>query len=87
MLKRDKVKYIRDKAKSRYEKGNECRICGTNIKLDFHHFYTLVPLLEKWLSEKTTLRPEHYTDEYCSDTRLRTSHSRRGNRRPESSLR
>ena len=66
MLKRDKVKYIRDKAKSRYEKGNECRICGTNIKLDFHHFYTLVPLLEKWLSEKTTLRPEHYTDEYIT---------------------
>lgn len=64
MLKRDKVKYIRDKAKASYEKGTECRICGSKIRLDFHHFHTLAPLLKKWLEEKQQIRPEHYTDEY-----------------------
>lgn len=64
MLKRDKVKYIRDKAKASYEKGTECRICGSKIRLDFHHFHTLAPLLKKWLQEKQQIRPEHYTDEY-----------------------
>ena len=44
-LKRDIVKYVRDKAKSRYEKASECRICGTNERLDFHHFYSLTLLL------------------------------------------
>jgi len=63
-LKRNKVKYIRDRAKAKYEKGSECRICGVKIKLDFHHFHTLAPLLRKWLSEKQKLRPDHYTDEY-----------------------
>lgn len=64
MLKRDPVKYIRDKAKAKYEKGSECTICGTQIRLDFHHYYTLAPLLHKWLAEKKEIRPEHYTDEY-----------------------
>ena len=27
-LKRDIVKYIRDRAKNKYEKGSECYICG-----------------------------------------------------------
>ena len=63
-LKRDPVKYIRDRAKSKYEKGSECRICGVKIKLDFHHFHTLAPLLRKWLAEKQKLRADHYTDEY-----------------------
>lgn len=63
-LKRDPVKYIRDKAKSLYQKGSECRICGAREKLDFHHFYSLSPLLDKWLREKQLERPEHYTDEY-----------------------
>lgn len=42
------VKWIRDKAKSGYNKGNQCEICGTTEKLDFHHFYTLTPLFDKW---------------------------------------
>lgn len=63
-LKRDPVKYIRDKAKSQYEKGTECSICGRTDTLDFHHFYSLSPLLDTWLKEKQKIRPEHYTDEY-----------------------
>ena len=54
-LKRDLVKYIRDKAKSRYEKSTECYICGTDADLDFHHFYSLSPLLHKWVKEKKAL--------------------------------
>lgn len=51
-LKRDKIKYIRDKAKSKYIKGPECEICGTTEKLDFHHYYSLTRLLDKWQKEK-----------------------------------
>ena len=48
-LKRDLVKYVRDKAKSKYNKGTECFICGATENLDFHHFHGLTELLEIWL--------------------------------------
>ena len=48
-LKRDVVKYVRDKAKSKYEKGTSCQICAETEQLDFHHFYSLTPLLNQWL--------------------------------------
>ncbi len=48
-LKRDLVKYVRDRAKSKYDKGTDCRICGSKENLDFHHFYGLTELLDKWL--------------------------------------
>ena len=48
-FKRDLVKYVRDKAKSRYQKSNNCYICGDTENLDFHHFFGLTELLEKWL--------------------------------------
>jgi hypothetical protein len=51
-LKRDLVKYIRDKAKSNYDKGTECHICGEIDHLDFHHFYSLSPLLHQWIKKK-----------------------------------
>lgn len=63
-LKRDKIKYIRDRAKSKYEKGSECYICGATTNLDFHHYYSLSPLLSVWLKAKQKERPLHYTDEY-----------------------
>ena len=63
-LKRDPVKYVRDAAKSKYNKGSACEICDETEQLDFHHFYTLAPLLREWLKQKTKERPEHYTDEY-----------------------
>ena len=50
-LKRDLVKYVRDRAKSKYDKGTECRICESTENLDFHLFYGLTELLEKWLRE------------------------------------
>ena len=50
-LKRDLVKYVRDKAKSGYNKGTECFICGETENLDFHHFYGMTELLHKWLKD------------------------------------
>lgn len=51
-LLRDPIKYIRDKAKSKYEKGSKCEICDSTENLDFHHYYTMTPLFNKWLKEK-----------------------------------
>ena len=51
-LKRDLVKYVRDKAKSKYKKSNNCYICGDTDHLDFHHYYGLTELLETWLKKQ-----------------------------------
>ena len=50
-LKRDLVKYVRDKAKAKYKKDTHCYICGSTENLDFHHFYGLTELLESWFKE------------------------------------
>lgn len=48
-FKRDLVKYIRDKAKSQYNKADSCYVCGDAANLDFHHYYGLTELLETWI--------------------------------------
>ena len=63
-LKRDPIKYLRDKAKAKYEKGSACEICDTKVRLDFHHYFSFAALYDKWLKEKQKIRPEHYTEEY-----------------------
>ena len=58
-LKRDLVKYVRDKAKSRYNKKDTWFICGSREDLDFHHFHGLTELLETWLKRnKITINKE-----------------------------
>lgn len=47
-LKRDPIKYIRDAAKSAYDKADRCAVCGSEENLDFHHFYSMTPLFKKW---------------------------------------
>ena len=37
-LKRDIVKYIRDKAKNKYQKGSACEICGATEHAGFSPF-------------------------------------------------
>ena len=54
-LKRDLVKYVRDKAKSKYKKASACYICGSTEQLDFHHFYGLTELLETCIKEKNII--------------------------------
>jgi len=51
-LKRDLVKYVRDKAKSQYKKDTECYICGSTENLDFHHYNGLTELLEWWMKQR-----------------------------------
>jgi methionyl-tRNA synthetase len=48
MKPRDFIKYIRDKAKSAYEKGDRCEICGDEYDLDLHHFASLTDLFTMW---------------------------------------
>jgi hypothetical protein len=55
-LKRDLVKYVRDRAKARYDKGDSCEICGESENLDFHHYHSMSPLLHGWL-KKNRLNP------------------------------
>lgn len=47
-LKRLEVKYVRDRAKSRYSKDGECAICGTTEDLQLHHYHTVDLLWNKW---------------------------------------
>lgn len=54
-LKRDLVKYVRDRAKSAYKKGESCDICGSTEELDFHHFCSISEMLHKWI-EKNKLK-------------------------------
>ena len=61
-LKRDLVKYVRDKAKSGYKKETQCFICGDTEKLEFHHFYGMTELLETWLnSNKITINSNDFS--------------------------
>jgi hypothetical protein len=57
-LKRDIVKYIRDKAKNKYQKGSACEICDATEQLDFHHFFSLAPLVHKWIRDNK-LNPDY----------------------------
>ena len=65
-FKRDLVKYVRDKAKSRYQKSNNCYICGDTENLDFHHFFGLTELLERWLKKHNIVVE---TEEYILNIR------------------
>lgn len=56
-LKRDEIKYIRDLSKSAYTKDTECRICGSTENLQFHHYYSMTALWNKFkLKTKITIK-------------------------------
>ena len=90
-LKRDLVKYVRDKAKSGYRKETQCYICGGTKRLEFHHFYGMTELLESWLKKRKltitsadeimSLREifikEHYNEIYYEAATLCKSHHMR----------
>lgn len=46
------VKWVRDRAKSAYEKAGCCCVCGTDLDLELHHFNSITLLLENWASAK-----------------------------------
>ena len=90
-LKRDLVKYVRDKAKSGYKKETQCYICGGTERLEFHHFYGMTELLESWLKKRKltitsadeimSLREifikEHYNEIYYEAATLCKAHHQR----------
>ena len=51
--KRIAVKHVRDKAKSAYEKQDECYICGTSQDLELHHTHSITLLLRNWAHRKS----------------------------------
>jgi len=51
-LKRIPIKYVRDRAKSRYRKEAACYVCGTNEKLDLHHLNTVDILFSNWCKKE-----------------------------------
>ena len=50
-LKRLAVKYIRDKAKSKYIKEDTCYICSSSEELQLHHFNSVTPLWDRWVKK------------------------------------
>jgi len=60
-LKRDKVKYIRDRAKANYVKGTNCYICDTTEDLEFHHYCSVSEMFHKW-EKKNKLKIETVDD-------------------------
>jgi len=55
MIKRDEIKYIRDLCKSSYKKDTKCFICESNENLQFHHFYSMTLLWNKWKKENNII--------------------------------
>ncbi len=49
--KRIPVKWIRDRAKSAYDKKDVCYICGTTTDLELHHTHSITLLLERWIQK------------------------------------
>jgi len=47
------VKWVRDKAKSAYDKKDFCFICNTNEDLELHHTYSITTLLNNWANENS----------------------------------
>jgi len=47
-LKRIPIKYVRDRAKSKYKKDSACYVCGITGSLDLHHLFTVDLLFTNW---------------------------------------
>ena len=87
-FKRDLVKYVRDKAKSQYNKSSNCFICDSTEQLDFHHYHGLTELLETWIKKnklninneqeileiRQAFIDEHYKELYKDTVTLCHSH-------------
>lgn len=49
---RDPVKWVRDRAKAAYQKGDCCAICKSTQDLELHHYHSLTKLFEDWAKRK-----------------------------------
>lgn len=68
-LKRDVVKYCRDKAKNYYSKDSSCYRCGETKNLEFHHLFSMSNLLHKWIKEKGFSQDQvlEFRDQFISE--------------------
>ena len=71
-MKRYFIKYIRDGAKSGYDKSGKCYICGSEEGLDFHNFFSLSELVANWtkklkLNITTEKEAFEYSDKFIED--------------------
>ena len=57
-MKRLPIKYIRDACKSRYNKASKCYICSSTDSLEFHHYYSMTALLDRWERKNGKLKTE-----------------------------
>lgn len=87
-LSRIPVKWIRDYAKAAYQKGPICEICETTENLEFHHYYSITQLFDKWcrakritiqtdedvLAIRADFVKEHYEEVYTHTTTLCKAH-------------
>lgn len=51
MLKRNPVKYIRDKAKAGYTQKYSCEICSSSNLLELHHYNSISELVSKYVRQ------------------------------------
>lgn len=58
--KRIPVKWVRDRAKSAYDKKDTCYICSTSEELELHHTHSITLLLNNWAAR---LKLDISTDE------------------------
>lgn len=72
-LKRDEIKYVRDLAKASYQKDKECFICGSAEELQFHHFYSMTLLWEKW-KKKNKVIIDTVSDIECARESFKADH-------------
>lgn len=87
-LKRDEIKYIRDISKNAYKKDNSCFICTIDNTLEFHHYYSMTALWEKWKKEhnvaidcvddilkyRLVFKEDHYNEIYNETVTLCKEH-------------
>ena len=84
-LKRLPLTYIRDRAKSKYDKGTECSICGETEGLDYHHYNGLSELYHRWtrknnldendvVAHRDRFIEEHHEELYVLATTLCHAH-------------
>lgn len=50
--KRISIKWVRDRAKSAYEKDSKCFVCGSCADLELHHLHSMTLLLDRWCQVK-----------------------------------
>jgi hypothetical protein len=71
-MKREPVKWLRDKMKSSYKAKEPCYICGSTEAIELHHLYSVSELWNSWINKKGVIIDSDesvvfYRDEFYED--------------------